>query len=738
MGLFSGLTDVLKSGDFYAGAATKISDTWEKEKEEQSKILQKLVTKTFDDGKVLRDKKREKNKRTKEQYEAALMLFGSDPNAGAVADAMARLSPTQYETTVESIKSARATAEARGTGASLKDLGYITGTTGTADPSSGELVGVGLTEKFTGSSEDVVKRIMGTLENTNVGVDPKEKDTLKKSFLRRVGGLSTEDLSSEARRAAAEQLGISVEELSALRSGEGYTGMVGPVAGVNLGVTDPAAVREIEQAEVSVNLTKAQLEKAQAEAKAATLTLELGNKVQTFKDPIDNVDREMTGYEFQSRLEYATSLSIIAENNSKIAERLGKTNWSRGNLTAVRGSISDSAIRSLGLDSNLFSVSRDVNGNWTGITTKAVNDVTNTAVLTLANIYSDFLYNENTNATEQQIVDISSKAAVSGQDFLKKIIDLFDSEETSERSERVKNLIAQLDKGNTTGNPGTDLIAKFRENLADPVVTPESLPTEPAAAAAAAAAETEPAAAAAAETERAAAAAAETERAAAAETERAATGLMAPRADQQPPTEFRGTAVTDIKSALTDNYDLYETYTTPPNMTTRNEKVLSNFLYDNSVNMKYEREDITKMLKKYRVMQKKANDKQESEGVISRELQGVPVTPELIRTLVTANTKPYVSEAVVETRIEKREPLTALARGKAWNNETKDFSGRVIPKDQQTASPIQTAFLKYLVARGVSDRSKQRELWINYFNQNTEKAFTQTSVDNFLTSQDIE
>ena len=34
MGLFSGLTDVLKSGDFYAGAATKISDTWEKEKEE--------------------------------------------------------------------------------------------------------------------------------------------------------------------------------------------------------------------------------------------------------------------------------------------------------------------------------------------------------------------------------------------------------------------------------------------------------------------------------------------------------------------------------------------------------------------------------------------------------------------------------------------------------------------------------------------------------------------------------
>ena len=439
--------------------------------------------------------------------------------------------------------------------------------------------------------------------------------------------------------------------------------------------------------------------------------MEIGNKVQNFKDPIDNVDKDMTGFEYQSRLEYAKSLSIIADNNSKIAERLGKTNWSRGNLTAVRGSISDSAIRSLGLDSNLFKVSRDINGNWTGITTKAVDDVTGTAVLTLANIYSDFLYNENTNATEQQIVDISSKAAISGQDFLKKIIDLFDSEETDGRSKLVKNLIAQLDKGNATDNPGTALIAKFRQSLAAPVVTPESLPTE-----------TEPAAA-----------AAETEPAAAAEA-----GLMAPRADQQPPTDFRGTAVTDIESALTDSYDLYETYTTPPNMTTRNEKVLSNFLYDNEDNMKYEREDITKMLKKYRVMQKKANDKQESEGVISRELQGVPVTPELIRTLVTANTEPYVSEAVVETRIEKREPLTALARGEAWNNETKNFSGRVIPKDQQTASPIQTAFLKYLVARGVSDRSKQRELWINYFNQNTEKAFTQTSVDNFLTSQDIE
>ena len=730
MGIFSKLA----SSDFVAGAATKIGDNWEKQKAEQSKTLQELVLRTFTEGKVLRDNQREKNKRTKEQYEDALSLFGSDPNAGAVADAMARLSPTQYATTVESIKSARATAEAKGTGADLRSLGIISETPEMkkallADPATGIVPDT--ISKFTGSSEDVIKRIMGTLENTNVGVDPKEKDTLKKSFLRRVGGLSTEDLSSEARRAAAEQLGISVEELSALQTGKGYTGMAGPVAGVNLGITDPAAVREIEQAEVSFKLTKAQLEKAEAEAKAATITLEIGNKVQTFKDPIDNVDREMTGFEFQSRLEFAKSLSIIADNNSQIAERLGKTNWSRVNLTAVRGSISDSAIRSLGLDSNLFSVSRDANGNWTGITTKAVNDVTNTAVLTLANIYSDFLYNENKNATEQQIVDISSKAAVSGQDFLKKIIDWFDSKETSERSERVKNLIAQLDKGNTTVTPGTALIAKFRANLAAPVVTPESLP--PVTTAAATPVESTPVVSGELSDEEIARAFAIPptglgSRQTPQQTAEAAATTVTPTAPPEAATEFRGMPIEDIGSNLADEYARIENLATPfsrgdLNLTQSNNLLaMKNFFRDNRTKLNLKPKDVSKVLNKYERLNKDA-------------AEGVRVTPALVQNLITENAPAY--ETVVKNRIETREPLTDLERGKAWNNETKNFAGKVIPKVQQNASPIQTAFLRYLVARGVSDRSKQRTLWINYFNQNNEQPFTQASVDDFLASQDI-
>ena len=214
---------------------------------------------------------------------------------------------------------------------------------------------------------------------------------------------------------------------------------------------------------------------------------------------------------------------------------------------------------------------------------------------------------------------------------------------------------------------------------------------------------------------------------------------MTPRTDPQPPTDFRGTAVTDIESALTDSYDLYETYTTPPNMTTRNEKVLSNFLYDNEDNMKYEREDITKMLKKYRVMQKKANDKQESEGVISRELQGVPVTPALVQNLITENAPAYNNEEeeVVE-RVATSEPLDSAARIKAWEKFTRgEISGRKIPSDFNSAGAIQEAFKAYIAARGVL-YPEQNALWLGYFNTHKNKTFSKDSVDTYLKSQEIE
>ena len=316
MGIFSGIAETLTSGNFYAGAATTISANIDRDRAEQKEKIQNLVDKTFDDGKILRDKNREKKRLTKEQYEDALNLFSSDPNAGAVADALARLSPTQYAETVESIKAARATAEARGTGTDLRSLGIIT--TDPADrQASAEVAGLGITlpqaqtQKFTGTTDDVVKRVMGTLENTGAGVNPKEKDTLKKSFARRIGGLSSEEQLNEARKTAAQQLGISVEQLTALQTGEGYTGMAGPVAGVNLGIADPAAVREVKQADMTARLTTAQIKEAEAKADAATATLEIGNKKQEFTNPQTGEKEIMTGFEYQSLIANVTSRTNI-------------------------------------------------------------------------------------------------------------------------------------------------------------------------------------------------------------------------------------------------------------------------------------------------------------------------------------------------------------------------------------------------------------------------------------------
>ena len=72
MGIFSGLAKTLTSVDFYGGAATTISANIDRDRAEQKEKIQNLVNKTFDDGKILRDKNREKKRLTKEQYEAML------------------------------------------------------------------------------------------------------------------------------------------------------------------------------------------------------------------------------------------------------------------------------------------------------------------------------------------------------------------------------------------------------------------------------------------------------------------------------------------------------------------------------------------------------------------------------------------------------------------------------------------------------------------------------------------
>jgi hypothetical protein len=233
MGIFSGL-----SGSFLAGASERISANWKEDREKMEAKIAKKTQLFYDDAKIARDARRAEKKAVKGQYEDALLVLGDDPNAGAVAEALARLSPERYKETMATLTKVRAEAAVKNTGTSLSELGYASA--GTAASGSGELVGV--TEKFTGSSEDAVKRIMGTLDNSNVGVNPEEKNSLQKGFLKHIGGISTAGITSEAQREAAEQLGVSPERLRALTSpGDAFTTGIAPqIKGVNLGAIDPS------------------------------------------------------------------------------------------------------------------------------------------------------------------------------------------------------------------------------------------------------------------------------------------------------------------------------------------------------------------------------------------------------------------------------------------------------------------------------------------------------------------
>ena len=233
MGIFSGL-----SGSFLAGASERISANWKEDREKMEAKINKKTQLFYDDAKTARDARRAEKKTVKQQFESALAVLGNDPNAGAVAEAMARLTPEQFAETKATLEKVRAEAEAKGTGTSLSELGYASA--GTAAYGTGELVGA--TKKFTGSSDDAVKRIMGTFEGTNVGVKPEENKALQKGFLKHVGGLSTAGITSEAQREAAEQLGVSPEELRALTGpGDAFTTGIAPrMAGVSLGAVDPS------------------------------------------------------------------------------------------------------------------------------------------------------------------------------------------------------------------------------------------------------------------------------------------------------------------------------------------------------------------------------------------------------------------------------------------------------------------------------------------------------------------
>ena len=323
MGIFSGL-----SGSFLAGASERISANWKEDREKMEAKINKKTQLFYDDAKNARDARRTEKKAVKQQFEDALAVLGNDPNAGAVAEAMARLTPEQFAETKATLLKVRAEASSKGMGTDLRSLGVISDTpeiekVAFADPATGIVPDT--ISKFTGSSDDAVKRIMGTFEGTKVGVDPKENKTLQQGFLKHVGGLSAAGITSEAEREAAEQLGVTPERLRALRGeDDAFTSGVAPqMAGVSLGATDPTIRRGFEAEDRTAAAAAQQLELLTVQIDNAQITnadLKVSSKPYT----MTYGDEEFTG----SAKQHAAKLDVLTKRQTydiaEEARRLGK------------------------------------------------------------------------------------------------------------------------------------------------------------------------------------------------------------------------------------------------------------------------------------------------------------------------------------------------------------------------------------------------------------------------------
>ena len=363
MGIFSGL-----SGAFLAGATERVSANWKESREKMEAKINKKTQLFYDDAKTARDARRTEKKAVKQQFEDALAVLGNDPNAGAVAEAMARLTPEQFAETKATLMKVRAEASSKGMGTDLRSLGVISDTpeiekVAFADPATGIVPDT--ISKFTGSSDDAVKRIMGTFEGTKVGVDPKENKTLQQGFLKHVGGLSTAGITSEAEREAAEQLGVTPERLRALRGeGDAFTSGVAPkMAGVSLGATDPTIRRGFEAEDRTAAAAAQQLE---------LLTVQIDNARITNEDlKVSNKPYTMTygGEEFEgSAKQHAARLDAITKKqNFDIAEQarrlgkplaIGEINTFNKALSTFTGVLGDNTLI-FNAASNMYVPSRD-------------------------------------------------------------------------------------------------------------------------------------------------------------------------------------------------------------------------------------------------------------------------------------------------------------------------------------------------------------------------------------------
>ena len=317
-----------------AGAAGFVGGLEKAIAEDKEKMFKKIEARTSlftTDALEARKKRRDRTQQVRDQYDTAVTMFGGDAFAGNLAESVAKLTPEKFSEFLKTYETVKADAKQEGRRTSLSALGYIEPiseriqTDMVVDPTG---MGVSTSDitarKLAVDSDAAVNRIMGVVDNTDVGVDKTENESMRSALRKSFGSLSDEDIASEAEREAAANLRMSVKEFRRLTSDEGITGTSGAVPGVQIGaVSDPTVVLDLQAKKQAAKASEKQLDLLNVQIDNAQITntgLEEAN-----------VKYTMTygGEEFEgSAKQHAARLDAITKKqNFDIAEqarRLGK------------------------------------------------------------------------------------------------------------------------------------------------------------------------------------------------------------------------------------------------------------------------------------------------------------------------------------------------------------------------------------------------------------------------------
>ena len=713
MGFFSNIGKGM-SGAFLAGATERISADW---KEDQTRMNKKIDVKTklfYDEVKNARDARKEERKVRKAQYDDAVALFGNDADAGAVAQAMARLSPEEFQRTREAFRSAKATAEAKNTGTSLSELGITS--RGTADSASGELVSA--TAQKAIDSEKALDNIMGTLQDntSGVAVDAKDKDSIKKSFRRRVGSLSSQEMVSEAESDAADQLGITVQRLRAIRE-DSFTGMQPPTAGVDLGFVDPAAVREIEQADTASKLTQVQLANALLVQQNIQADADLANAIGEYTHPFTGEKQNMTGRKYSSLVSLRTAEAALENTMSLIQARGTETNWTPSKLKNFKGNVIEGAISALDFNVSEFVFNRASDNSILSVRSRAEDNGRAQALVVLTNVYTDYVFSSNENAGDRDIMRLL--ASGTSENFASEIINWYNNDDESGAAGTVKLTI------NNLGEAGQALIEDFKKLI--PKEKTPSITTAPSSISVAD--QQTP----------------QKEDTLEQAVQRVGLGIRTgettkpptPRpapvtppavtpAAEKPATDIRGMPISAIQNYFEKEYARLENVTTPNSSDksltidqNNNKKTMISFLTSNRRNLNLSRDNIQELINNYNKLN-------------TENSEGVRATPEIVQKLIDDN-KDNIKQINTAAPPAKEVAITPAQRTDMWSkstNNNNDVGKPLGDMGTPTFSRQERAFKSYLANLGYSF-PQQTRFWISYAASNTGN-IDRSSIDKYI------